>query len=71
LKTQNYPSPQGIVRGQRGQIVVEYVLLLVTGLTVAIIITSAMVSRSDSSPGFLISKWLAIISLVGQDMADE
>lgn len=50
---------------------VEYVLLIVVGVTIAIIITSTMVSRNPSSPGFLIKKWYDIITMIGQDTADD
>ena len=63
--------PQDSFRSQRGQIVVEYVLLLIIGVTVAIIITSTMVSRNPESPGFLVKKWLDIIQTIGADTADD
>ena len=59
------------LRGQRGQIVLEYVLLLVIGVGVAALITSTMVSRSPESPGFLIKKWFDIIKTIGDDTADD
>ena len=49
----------------------EYVLLLVVGVVVAAIITSAMVSRNEESPGFLIRKWRDILELVGADFAGD
>ena len=61
----------GRKRRQRGQIVVEYVLLLVVGVSMAILITRAMVWRSEESPGFLIAKWRQILELVGADFADD
>ncbi|MBX3022176.1 MAG: hypothetical protein KF799_10925 [Bdellovibrionales bacterium] len=64
-------SSQTILRGQRGQIVVEYVLLLVIGVSVAALITSSMVSRSENNPGFLVKKWFEIIKLIGEDTADD
>lgn len=60
-----------IPRGSRGQIVVEYVLLLVIGVGLAMMITSFMVSRSQDKPGFLIKKWLEIIQTIGGDTADD
>ena len=59
------------LRGQRGQIVVEYVLLLVVGVGIAVLITSTMVSRSADRPGFLIKKWVDIIQTIGSDTADD
>jgi hypothetical protein len=59
------------LHGHGGQIVVEYVLLLVIGVTIAVLITSTMVSRNPDSPGFLVKKWSDIIQLIGQDTADD
>lgn len=56
---------------QRGQIVVEYVLLLVIGVSLAMIITGTMVSRNPENPGFVVRKWLAIIKTIGEDTADD
>lgn len=64
-------SHQTTRRGQSGQIVVEYILLLVVGVGVATIITSQMVSRNPNRPGFLIVKWLDIIKTVGADTSDD
>ena len=65
------PSQQSIVRNERGQIVFEYVLLLVIGVSIAILITSTMVSRNPESPGFVVRKWFEIISTIGKDYADD
>jgi hypothetical protein len=59
------------LRGQGGQIIVEYVLLLVVGVSVAVLITSTMVSRNPDSPGFLVKKWLDIIQAIGKDTPDD
>ncbi len=56
---------------QSGQIVVEYMLLLVIGVVVAALITRTMVSRNADTPGFLIVKWHTIIKTVGEDTADD
>ena len=57
--------------GQRGQIVVEYVLLMVVGVAIAATITTLMVSRNPESPGFLVRKWFEIIQTIGADTADD
>lgn len=62
---------QSILRGRGGQIVIEYVLLLVVGVAVATLITSQMVSRNPDNPGFLVKKWLDIIQAIGKDTADD
>ena len=54
----------------RGQVAVEYVLLLITGVAIASLIVSLVVSRSDTNPGFLVIKWQQIIDMIGSDVID-
>jgi hypothetical protein len=54
-----------------GQIVIEYVLLLIIAVGLALIITNTMVSRSPDSPGFLIVKWTQIINFIGMDPVED
>ncbi|MCB0385457.1 MAG: hypothetical protein KDD43_08695 [Bdellovibrionales bacterium] len=58
-------------QNNRGQILVEYVLLMVVAISVALLITSVMVSRNADQPGFLIAKWYEIIREIGNDPADD
>lgn len=60
-----------ILRNQKGQIVLEYVLLLIIAVAVATLITGMMVSRNPDAPGFLIQKWAGIINTIGKDTADD
>ena len=55
----------------RGQVVVEYVLLLTVGVAIAVLITSLMVSRRSDDPGFLIEKWRQIIDFISEDYPDQ
>jgi hypothetical protein len=55
---------------EAGQIVVEYVLLLVVGVSIAVMLTSMMVSRSEDSPGFVIQAWRGIIEAIASDEID-
>lgn len=57
--------------GQRGQVVVEYVLLLVASVTVAFLITRLMVSRDPDNPGFVIAAWQAIVKEIAADKPDD
>jgi uncharacterized protein (UPF0333 family) len=59
------------LRHDSGQIVLEYVLLLVVAVSVATLITSMMVNRNPNSPGFLVRKWSAIITTIGKDPSDD
>lgn len=56
---------------QRGQIVVEYVLLLIIAVSLAYLLVSQMVSRNHDSPGFLVAKWQNILNVIGADMPDK
>ena len=61
----------GQLRSARGQIVVEYVLLLIIAVSIAMLITSLMVSRNAESPGFLIKTWRVMLDTMGADPADD
>jgi hypothetical protein len=54
-----------------GQVVVEYILLLVIGVAIAMLITTQMVSRDPNSPGFLVKKWQEILVTIGNDYPDD
>ena len=55
----------------RGQVAVEYVLLLVIAVTVAALIVSTMVSRADGEQGFVIRAWNGIIQAISVDDSGE
>lgn len=57
--------------GERGQVVVEYVLLLVASVALALLITRIMVGRDPGNPGFVISAWNSIVEEIGADKADD
>jgi hypothetical protein len=54
-----------------GQIVVEYVLLLVVAVTLAILITKLVISPKKDNPGFVINAWEAMIQQIGVEMPDD
>jgi len=56
---------------RRGQVAVEYVLLLMVGVSIAALIVSMVVSRNSDSPGFIIVKWMQFIQLIGADVIDR
>ena len=59
------------MNAQGGQIVLEYVLLLMVGVAVAMLITTKVASRNESNPGFLVKKWADIIKTIAEDPADD
>ncbi len=56
---------------RRGQVVVEYVLLLVIAVAVAALITKELVRRDPDAPGVLIKKWDDILKEIGSDLPDK
>ena len=55
----------------KGQIVVEYILLLVIGVGLATLLIALLVNRNPESPGVVIQKWNSIIRMIGVDYADD
>jgi hypothetical protein len=56
---------------QKGQIVVEYVLLLSIAVSIAMIIVSQMIKRDADDPensGALIRKWQQMQEAIGKDV---
>ena len=56
---------------RRGQIVVEYVLLLTVLLALATLIINFTISRSPGNEGFIIQKWMGIVETISQDYPDS
>ena len=55
---------------EKGQIVVEYVLLLSIAVTIALLIVTTLVKRDADDPtksGALIQKWKQIQDAIGKD----
>ncbi len=68
----SYSSPAGqIPRSQAGQIVVEYVLMLLVAISIAVLLINLIVSRKEDDPGFLIKAWNGIIKTISEDKTDE
>ena len=71
LTVDRCPSIHGTVRSQAGQVVVEYVLLLIVSVSLAFLITKLMVGRDPGNPGFVIKTWQGIVEEIGKDRADD
>lgn len=52
---------------QKGQLVVEYILLLTIAVGLAAVITTTLASRDPEEPGFLVAQWMSIIQAIGAD----
>lgn len=55
----------------RGQIVVEYVLLLVIAVSLSALLVKQLASRSSDNPGILVSKWQSILDTIAKDVPDQ
>lgn len=56
---------------QRGQAVLEYVLLMMVAVALAAIVINLMVSQNKESPGFIIERWQKIINAIGSDIPEK
>jgi hypothetical protein len=58
----------GSVRSkQLGQVFIEYILLLLVAFSLAALITRQIVSLDLDNPGFLVTKWRAILNQIAED----
>lgn len=58
-------------KGQSGQVIVEYILLLVFSLTIGVLVTKLFVNRAEGKEGFVILQWQALIQAVAADVPDR
>ena len=54
-----------------GQVVIEYVLLLVIVSSVGAFLIKSLVSRSPDDTGILVKKWNAILQVIANDNPEE
>ncbi|HPI41477.1 MAG TPA: hypothetical protein PLJ21_11775 [Pseudobdellovibrionaceae bacterium] len=58
------------MKNNRGQIVVEYLLLLVVGVALAALLIKQLASRDPENPGMIVQKWNSILQTIGDDIID-
>lgn len=51
-----------------GQVVVEYVLLLLVAAGLALLISRTLISRNPDEPGIFTGKWQAMLQVIAQDL---
>lgn len=51
----------------KGQVLLEYILLLVVTLAIAAMILRILVRKDPDEPGALLTRWNAIIKAIGED----
>lgn len=60
------------MRNTRGQVVVEYLLIMVLMVAIAAGLTKKLVGRGDddASQGMIIKSWTRMIKVIGNDLPD-
>ncbi len=59
------------VYNSKGQLIIEYVLLLAMAAVISGIIVSKLASRDTAEPGAIITGWSKITQSIGNDKVDE
>jgi hypothetical protein len=59
-----------LFKNRRGQILVEYLLLMVIAVGLATLMTKQLVNRSETKPGIIINAWNKILVNIGKDIPD-
>lgn len=54
-----------------GQVVVEYILLLIVAVAMAALVVKQIASRNPDDPGILIYKWHEIQRTIAEDLPDK
>ena len=53
-----------------GQVLVEYMLLLLISVSFATLLVSKLVSRKDGAEGVIIISWSKMLKILGNDLPD-
>ncbi|MBC7465847.1 MAG: hypothetical protein H7256_07630 [Bdellovibrio sp.] len=65
------PNLKKATPNNKGQILVEYLLLLVIAIACATLITKGLVGRGDdANRGIIVKQWDKIIRILGNDVPD-
>jgi uncharacterized protein (UPF0333 family) len=60
-----------VLKNNRAQIAVEYILLVFIAVSISASVVSLMVSRDEDEPGFLIRAWDEIVTTISSDDPGE
>ena len=63
-------TPKTILGQNKGQLIVEYILLIFIVVVIASVLTKSLVGRGDGESGLIINKWSQMIQMVGEDLGD-
>lgn len=58
---------KSILKSQSGQLVIEYVLLLIVVVTIAVLIRNMLMKKDPDAPGSLVGKWEEIRKVIAED----
>ncbi len=66
-------SKEKSLNNDRGQVLIEYILLLLIGITIAHLLASKLTGFSDDpeEQGVIIKRWMNIWSAIGKDTPDN
>lgn len=56
------------LKNNKGQILVEYLLLMVIAVVCATLLIKGLVGRSDSNQGIIIKQWNRVLITLGKDL---
>lgn len=59
-----------LVKNNKGQILVEYLLLMVIAIGCVTLLTKSLVNRSDAKSGMLIKAWNGVLKSISNDLPD-
>ena len=59
------------IRNAKGQIAVEYILLVSLSASLAVLVVSLLASRNPESPGLIVGKWRQIIETIATDKIEQ
>ncbi len=60
-----------IVKKNKGQVAIEYVLLIVIISVLGSVILRSFVSRNADEPGIIVAKWNNLLKTVAEDNPEE
>lgn len=59
-----------LYKNKKGQILVEYLLLLTIAVGCATLMTKGLVSREEGNPGIIIRAWDSLLKSLANDLPD-
>ncbi len=70
MTSQPKNTAQAILGQNKGQLILEYILLIFVVASVAVLLSSTLVGRGEGRRGVIVTKWNHLIEMIGQDVGD-